>query len=323
LLSTQHEDFLKYRIARARSNPTKEEIEEHMMRHDELMHQKNMAKYGDDRRVLKNGVNNEPFDLLFKKAQFLAAEDSRDSTFDRRGPSKQQPQSLLKTKFNARVIESIEREKDTEFLAAEEKRARLQRKKEFSDQVRETFLPPAPTPLKGALRNNSDPSNFNSPDRSKRTVNFAVDENFHYGSGGSPKRPGGGGGGGRGHRGRRGGGGGGGGGDDLFLDEVSLDDSMLVVPKVRFRGGLTGPVTSSSGGKPSMGKTVDMSPRSNKSGPMYIAEVIESDADERYLADVYESGFTQFFKESKIVAARVKEGANRRGNVMFDDDGEA
>ena len=126
----------------------------------------------DIRRVLSNAVNNEPFDVLYKKAQvrpssfynlntfvlfiisnclasfkFLAAErdlverdvkrlhapggkgkggGAAEGEGDEGEAKKTSP---LKTKANARVIMSIEREKDIELLAAEDKRLRLLRKK--------------------------------------------------------------------------------------------------------------------------------------------------------------------------------------------------
>ena len=111
-----------------------------MRQHDEHFEHKVASKFGSEKRLLRGAVNNEPLDLKYKKSDYLAAEE-RLLDAARMVKLKRKDGSPLKTKTNLRVIESIERRKDEEFLASEEKRLRLQRKREFSEQVRDSFLP--------------------------------------------------------------------------------------------------------------------------------------------------------------------------------------
>jgi len=113
-----------------------------MRQHDQMFGEKQTSKYGSH-RVLKGAVNNDPQDLIFKKSDFLAAEDrllhEARSTKLKRKVDKERNDGHLRTKSNLRAIEAIERRK--EFLVSEEKRIRLQRMKDFSVQVRDSFLP--------------------------------------------------------------------------------------------------------------------------------------------------------------------------------------
>lgn len=120
---------------------------------------------GSGGRILKGGVNNEPFDLVYKKADFLAAEEKQLSearqlkirrlqlreSRDAERSMHPHPASPLRTKLNARAMDAAGREKDARFLEQEQRRVLLERSKAFSEQVRESFGPGTVAAVSGTL----------------------------------------------------------------------------------------------------------------------------------------------------------------------------
>jgi hypothetical protein len=261
-MAMQNEDYIRYKLERAKAQPTKEEIEEHMRTHDETFYHK--QKRGGDKRVLKNAVNNDPFDLVYRKAEYLAEEErllseARRAKLKRR-EDKDSFGSPTRTKSNLRAIEEIERRKDQEFLASEEKRLRLQRKKEFSEQVRDTFLPAS-----SALSRNSHhtdnvhqhsvkwgSSTGGMSDFSQSQVQAQAQVQAHA----NKMRQ--------------------------KSDAYAMDAPCLVTRKVSHKS-----------------KDVDSTSTSNRPGSEWVSKLLETDKEERLMADVYEVAFSSLFPRAK------------------------
>jgi len=225
-----------------------------MRQHDMMFEHKSFSKFGGEKRILKGGVNNDPLDLIYKKSDYLAAEDrilteARSNKLKRQEDRDSASGSPLRTKTNARAIDAIERRKDEEFLASEEKRLRLSRKKEFSKQVRESFLP---STMGSGLRHGDDDSD---------TMRSRYDS-------------------GRGHH---------------HLETTGASQQIrdvshtLDAPHQQFRRVNKQTVAALKGKNPA-------SPtRSIKAGSEWVAQILESDKEEKQLADVYEVAFSSFF----------------------------
>lgn len=219
-----------------------------------MFEHKAFSKFGGEKRILKGAVNNDPLDLIYKKSDYLAAED-RILTEARSNKLKRQEDidlaggSPLRTKTNARAIDAMERRKDEEFLASEERRLRLSRKKEFSKQVRESFLPSTMGP---GLRHGDDGSD------TMRSRNASGRENHHLESTGESQ--------------------------NFRNISCTLDPSHQ-----QFRGANKQTVAALKGKNP------PASIRSIKAGSEWVAQILESDKEEKQLADVYEVAFSSFF----------------------------
>jgi len=228
-----------------------------MRQHDEMFDHKHVTKHGGDKRLLKGGVNNDPLDLVYKKSDYLAAEEKILSAARFAKLKRKEGGSPLKTKSNQRAIEAIERRKDEEFLASEEKRIRLQRKKDFSEQVRDSFLPASAAGMSGTMRSDSDGRHVQwgaDPAFSSYTLGDFAASSSKVGntSGHYP---------------------------------TSLDAPHQQIRKVNKQS-----VASSRGKAPE-----PPAPRPVKAGSDWIAHVLESDKEEEKLADVYEIAFSSFF----------------------------
>lgn len=236
-----------------------------MRLHDELASQKYSSKLGSERRLLRGAVNNDPFDLVYKKTEYLAAEErllieSRQTRIKKREDVR--AGSPLKTKANSRAIEAIERRKDQEFLAAEEKRIRLQRKRDFSEQVRDTFLPTSSIPVPPAIKQRSD-GGRRIPVTDNKHVKWAPpDREAGYGYGEA--------------------------GGNIPHKSSSMQ---------RSRVGSQDEWDARRMKKPTIDAHKAQDSRSVKTGPEWIAQVLESDPGEKQMKDVYEIAFSTFFDQ--------------------------
>jgi hypothetical protein len=198
---------------------------------------------------------------------------------------------MIGTKYKQAAKEEIVAKKQQKLLAEEEKKHRIEAKKRYSESVRENLLEsPAYKPNPGKSTHHH--------------VGFEADKNYQYNdnsnhngyslhSGYSPKK----------------------------LMMASVDDASRMpydhqthyssphqraiggTGKVK-GGGFKGLKTANQLPAPMGGRAQDidpqslsLSPRSSKVGQSYISEVIESkDQYEKKMAQVYESGFEQFFR---------------------------
>ncbi len=310
-------EYAKYRINRARAQPTKEEIEQHQREHDAIVENHVWKRQADDRKVIGNGVNNEPLDLQFNTNQQLVdtvrekmealkskrqkkaiesattaekpdASESNDFERERldgfrkhKGDAHSHAGIHLETKYQKMVKNEIEQKKFERLLGEEEKRLRLEKQKMFSDQVRETFLPAGSSPKPGRISDD-----IHGVSASKR-LRWSYDENFSYDGAKSPAVQAGG---------RR---------DKhspittRILDTVySRDTSNLgLVHRDQILERKHKQSTKQLEGVRELLVTGEpMSPRVNKNGPLYLKEVMASDPIEDKMVNMYAKGFAQYFQ---------------------------
>jgi len=234
-----------------------------MRTHDEIFYHKQRRGGDRDKRVLKNAVNNDPFDLVYRKAEYLAEEErllseARRAKLKRREDKDNSLGSPTRTKSNLKAIEEIERRKDQEFLASEEKRLRLQRKKEFSEQVRDTFLPAS-----SALARNSHHSVNVNPHHVKWGTNPGGTSDFSQSQVQAQVQA---------HANNM----------RQKSDAYAMDAPYLVTRKVSNKS-----------------KDVDSTTTSNRAGSEWVSKLLETDKEERLMADVYEVAFSSLFPRAK------------------------
>lgn len=323
--------YANYRINRARAQPTRDEIEEHKRVHDAIIEQQSWKRSaaGDNRRVNGGGVNIEPMDLQYNTNHQLAAavlEKMEQMKATRKkpgaaaggacdevksekgivdafrknyatGPERNNAATNLETSFTKMAKNEIEKKKFMRVMEEEEKKLRYEKKKMFSEQVRDTFLPSS-----GIAANNSDSGG--AVYSSGKKLRWSYDENYTYDSADSPT-------------GRMAGKYNYKGSFDpdakysspsatRVLNKIYSNDTsnMNSTAKRSYKstaGGGRGDVDEgtkklrASGAHKSTSSPEPLSPRVHKNGAAYVNEVLAIDPYEEKMVNMYAKGFAQFF----------------------------